>query len=248
MNEELREKINGKTQIKLQQGSTFGERLQIRAMQHGVDNEQGARSLFKYWYKSQDGFNEESGDYLLDSSEYTKKSVFSQIDVGEYTSKVIGSPDDVLLYRYQDEQGSAVVEYKCPYPQSTLFQSGRTSIARAYDFKKEYPDGNPKAFIQAACYALMFGARKFYTVHYFTDGVSPDYDSLVIYEYIPSAELYVSIFEAIRFMNYILDNLENDRIKKTSEVKKIRVKSGVRKELTEIMKSCFVKEDLFCFK
>lgn len=77
---------------------------------------------------------------------------------------VIGTPD--LVLDVLDDNGPYLpVEVKCPY--YSIQKLGLDAALE--DFCANHPRGRPKAFLQCAVYALMFGAPVFWTCFYFTD-------------------------------------------------------------------------------
>jgi len=157
----------------------------------------------------------------------------------EKSTEVITTPDMILEYCSIEDKGLMIVEIKCPY--HCILKRGNDSIyTTVCKFYQKNLYGKENAFIQAGVYSMVFGARLFRVVFYFTDTVDEEF--ILVYTYKPTEELYEQLFKAIENTKDALERMDRGE-----KGKPLRIPQNEKNKLKENMEICNINNPYSTF-
>lgn len=223
LNTFIKEKIDGVEEKEELNGNDYSRIFSEKAKKYGTDNEPKAKDLYRSY------LDRIQGDYI--QIEDGEISYLSEISYGEDKTKVICTPDLLIVCITAKFRGNMVAEIKCPF--KVINERGQKSILIvANEFIQTHRKGKENAFIQAATYALWNQAVVFHTVFYFTDSV--DQEMIVIFCYKTTEALFDLIFSSVKETESMLKEYSEGKIKKN-----YRTPNGIKNQLKQVMDDCY---------
>lgn len=204
-----------------------------KMLDHGSDNEQGARSAYLDSLLPLESKNLE----IVEDGSRTK---IVSMGFGEERFTCMVTPDIVTRVTKGIEQKLVVAEFKCPVYGILMKKKPMSDVVKTFEMC--YPFGKPNHFLQAGTYALAFGASEFELFYFFTDTINEYY---IKYSFKMSQELMELISKALKDCWFHINRFNETKKMDYPIVKK---KEQHLAKVRTIMEDCFYFKDTGCIK